>query len=330
MRAFVTGGTGFVGSHLVEELLRRGYEVRCLVRSDPKWLGGLGIVPVRGDLFDERALTEGVRGADLVFHVAGLTRAATPEALDRVNVTGTLNLLAAVRRAAPEVQRVVVTSSLAACGPSGAQPLKEAEPLEPVSHYGRSKARMEEAVRRRFMDPGAGDRLPVTIVRPPAVYGPREADIFTLIRAADKQRIFPVVGKGDKPQLSLVHVHDLVRGMADAAETRGTAGQTYFIGSEAYYAWNEIREAVLGALGHGALKLNVPRAFVKPVGSVVERVGGLFGQYPALNREKAGEATASWLCSVAKARQAFGYKQTVEVEEGMAETVAWYRRHGWL
>ncbi len=325
MRAFITGGTGFVGSHLAEELLGRGYaEVRCLVRSEPGWLGGLGVVPVRGDLFDAEALREGVRGVDLVYHVAGLTRAETQEALDRVNVTGTLNVLDAVREVTPEVRRVLVTSSLAACGPSGAQPLKEAEPLEPVSRYGLSKARMEEAVRAQHGD------LPVTIVRPPAVYGPREADIFTLIRAADRQRVFPVVGKGEQPQLSLVHVRDLVRGMADAAESRKTAGETYFIGSEAYYAWNEIRDAVLGALGHRALKLNVPRRLVGPVGAAVERVGGLFGQYPPLNREKAREATGTWLCSVAKARRDFGYRQTVEIEEGMAEAVAWYRQHGWL
>ena len=325
MRAFITGGTGFVGSHLVEELLRRGYdEVRCLVRSDPKWLDGLDIVPVRGDLFDAEALREGVRGAAIVYHVAGLTRAETQEALDAANVDGTVNVLEAVREAAPDVRRVLVTSSLAACGPSEDRPLTEADPLRPITRYGRSKEKMEAVVQERFRD------LPVTIVRPPAVYGPREADIYTIIQAAAKQRVFPIVGAGHEPQLSLVHVRDLVRGMADLAEADDTVGETYFLGSEAYYSWNDIREAILDALGRGALKVNVPKSLVGLVGAAVEGVGKLTGTYPPLNREKAREAKASWLCSVAKARRDVGYRQAVELEDGMRETVAWYRAHGWL
>jgi dihydroflavonol-4-reductase len=326
--AFVTGGTGFVGSHLAEELVRRGYRVRALARAQPKWLAGLDVDLVRGDLHDADALRAGAAGADLVFHVAGLTRARTQEELDRANVGGTEAVLAAVREAAPSVRRVLVTSSLAAVGPSpveGGQPrpLVETDPLRPVSRYGVSKARMEELVVREFSD------LPVVVVRPPAVYGPREADIYTMIRAAARQRLFPIVGRGRTPQLSLVHVRDLVRGMAGAAEAE-TSGETFFVSSERYYTWGEVRAAVLAALGHGALRLNVPPGLVAPVGALVEGVGGLFGQYPALNREKAREAREAWLCSVGKAQEAFGYRQEIPLLEGMAETVAWYRAEGWL
>jgi dihydroflavonol-4-reductase len=327
--AFVTGGTGFVGSHLVEELLRRGFEVRTLVRKEPKWLERLPVSLVRGDLFDEAALRAGMAGADLIFHVAGLTRARTQEELDRANVDGTVNVLAAAREAAPDVQRVVVTSSLAAVGPSPVEDgvpraVTEADPLRPISQYGISKARMEEIIRERFED------LPLVIARPPAVYGPREADIYTIIRTAAKQRLFPIVSNGGHQSLSLVHVRDLVAGLAEAAEAEGTAGRTYFLGSEEAYAWDEVRDVVLKALGVRALKLNVPPALVTPVGTVVELAGRLVGTYPALNREKAREAREAWICSVDRARADFGYRQRVGLREGMEGTIAWYRAEGWL
>lgn len=330
MKAFVTGGTGFVGSHLVEELQRRGYtEIRCLVRAEPRWLEGLAVEFVRGDLFDAEALREGVRGVDRVFHVAGLTRAPDEAALRRANVEGTLNLVAAVREAAPEVERVLVTSSLAAVGPSPEEggrprPLTESDPLRPISRYGRSKAEME---RRLGAEAGA---LPLTIVRPPVVYGPREADIYTLIATAARRRLFPIVGEGRQPQLSLVHVRDLVRGMAEAAEAPEAAGQAYFLSSEVGYSWEEVRCAVVEALGRGVLRLNLPRALVTPVGVAAELAGRVLGAYPPLNREKTREAKHTWLCSVEKAQREIGYRPAVGLEEGMAETVAWYRDEGWL
>ncbi|PSQ73922.1 MAG: NAD-dependent epimerase, partial [Bacteroidetes bacterium QH_9_64_21] len=113
--AFVTGGTGFVGSHLVEELLRRGTdEVRCLVRTDPKWLADLDVEYVRGDLSDVEVLWEALDGVDEVYHVAGRTRAPTEKEFYEANVQATLNLMGAVQHAAPDLDRVLVTSSLAA------------------------------------------------------------------------------------------------------------------------------------------------------------------------------------------------------------------------
>ncbi|MEM8558618.1 MAG: NAD-dependent epimerase/dehydratase family protein [Bacteroidota bacterium] len=332
-RAFVTGGTGFVGSHLVEELLARGYaEVRCLVRSRRKWLGGLAITPVAGGLHDLDALLDGVAGVEEVYHVAGLTRARTQDELDRANVSGTLNVLEAVRTAAPSVRRVVVVSSLAAVGPSPVaegkpQALDEAAPLAPISMYGRSKATMEWALDGwRAKHPGAPA---ITLVRPPAVYGPREADIFTMIQTASRG-LFPIVGDGATKALSLVHVRDLVRGIVDLAASPLAEGETYFVGSEAAYSWSEIRDAVVGALGGRTLTVKVPPTLVTGIGTVVEKVAGVFGQYPPLNREKAEEARHAWICSVAKAKRHVGFAQTVPLDAGMRETVAWYRAEGWL
>lgn len=328
MTAFVTGGTGFVGSHLVERLLADGAEVRALVRSDPKWLDGLDVTLVRGDLSDGAALRTGLDGVDAVYHVAGMTRARTQAALDRANVDGTRALLAAVQDAAPDA-RLLVTSSLEAMGPNGtdaegrAVPTTEADAPRPISMYGCSKAAMEAAV---WSDRGD---VWTTIVRPPAVYGPREADIFAMIQGASRG-VFPIVGDGTAPRLSLVHVRDLVDGMVRALQTDAADGETYFLGSTRGYSWSEVRAAIEAALGRRTLRLPVPTALMGAAGAVSEGVGRLVGTLPPLTRDKAEAARHAWICATDKAERELGYQPAVGLAEGMAETVAWYRAAGWL
>lgn len=330
--AFVTGGTGFIGSHLVEALLARGYrDVRCLVRSDLKWLDDLPITPIYGDLSDVEALWSGLENIDFVYHIAGLTRAPTYEALEQANVSGTLNLLGTIRHAAPSIRKVLITSSLAAVGHCDARVATEDSPLRPISGYGKSKAAMEHALTVPVQDGTVYmETLPVTIVRPPAVYGPREADIFTFFQTVSKG-LCPIVGRGTAPALSLVHGRDLAHGMIDAAESDAATGEVYFIGSERAYSWNEVRDATLQALNRRALTIAVPPALVGVIGAASEWFGKLTGTYPPLNREKAREIReACTICSVAKARRDFGYRQQIPLDEGIRETIAWYREHGWL
>jgi nucleoside-diphosphate-sugar epimerase len=323
--AFVTGGTGFVGSHLVELLLESGYDdVRCLVRSKPKWLEGMDVSLVRGSLEDDAMLREAVRDVNYVYHVGGLTRSTRWEAYYEANVDGTLKLLEAVSDVNPGVNKVLVTSSLALVGKSDQPVADEDTPMRPLSLYGRSKAEMEVQLESWT------DRLPLVIVRPPAVYGPREADIYTFFKTVSKG-ICPIVGFGNEPDLSLVHVSDLVRGMVAAAESDVTVGKTYFIGSEEQYSWPEIRDVVKEVVNRPVLTVRVPKFLVIPVGTVVEWLGRLFGQYPPLNREKADEIlNACKMCSSARAGRDFGYRQEVPLEEGITQTVAWYRAEGWL
>ncbi|MCS7155776.1 MAG: NAD-dependent epimerase/dehydratase family protein [Bacteroidota bacterium] len=323
MRAFVTGGTGFIGSHLVEYLLEQGYEVRALVRRQARWLEGLPVTLVRATDMEDPALEKTLADVEYVFHVAGLVRAPTWEPLYRANVEATERLLALVWRVNPSIRRVLVVSSQAAVGPSLNGPVTEESPLRPISAYGRSKALMEARIRERFAE------LPYTIVRPPAVYGPRERDIYTFFRLV-ATGVAPIIGTGEEPELSLVHVQDLVRGLYLAATRPEGLRQVFFISSERFYSWQELRDVTLRALGRRALTLRVPRALVVPAGALIEGISRLLGFYPPFNREKARELVARWTCSTEKAVRLLGYRQQVDIEEGIPQTIAWYRTQGWL
>jgi len=320
---FVTGGTGFVGSHLVDALLNAGAHVRALVRTDPKWLAGLPIERITGTLHDEDALVKGVTNAHVVFHMAGRTRAPERAAFLRDNVEGTDNLMAAIGRADTET-RVVVASSLAAVGSGGKGVVDESVELAPVSDYGHSKAVMEERLQKWM------DELSLTIIRPPAVYGPRETDILTFFQSVAKG-LCPIVGDGSAPSLSLVHVRDLVDGTLLSATHAAAPGQTYFLGGPDQVAWHTIRDAAAAALERRVLTLPIPRFAVPVIGAVSELAGKLTGSYPPLNREKAREILeAALMCSNDKAVKELGYDPRVDVHEGVAETISWYRKEGWL
>lgn len=325
--AFVTGGTGFVGSHLVEALLADGYsEVRCLVRGDRKWLDGLDVTVVPGTLEDQSALERGVEGVDYVYHVAALTRSRTLPPLVQANVVGTMNLMRAVERFNPTVKNVLITSTLAVIGSSEAAVADETTPMNPISLYGKSKARMERVLR----SDGWMDRFPVVVVRPSAVYGPRDTDILEFFRSVNRG-LSPVVGSGTHPALSLIHARDLARGMILAAEAPDSAGEVFFLGSEAFYSWHEIRDAAVAALARRAVTVHVPPRFVPAVGVASELWGYLTRSYPPLNREKATEILrAVKMCSIEKAMSKLGFRQDIELEAGVSETIGWYRAEGLL
>lgn len=203
-KALVTGANGFVGSHLVEALLHRGYRVRCLVRktSNLRWLSGLNVEYVYCDIAEKDSLRDAVRGVDFVFHCAGLTKARNREEYFKANAEGTKNLVEVCLKHNPELKRFVYVSSQAAVGPgSDEKPLNEEAPCRPVTHYGESKLEGEKIVLAYV------SRLPITIVRPPAVYGPRDTDILGFFKVANSR--FRVSFGLGQSFLSLVYVKDL-------------------------------------------------------------------------------------------------------------------------
>lgn len=320
---FLTGGTGFIGSHLAEALVAQGHTVRCLIRSRPKWLDGLEIEPVPGSLHDREAIEEGCRGADRVYHLAGVTRAPDMATFRRHNVQATQLLLEVLADRKPPPARVVLASSLAAVGRGADVVATETDPLRPVSSYGRSKAQMERMA-WTYTD------LPVTVVRPPAVYGPRDRDVLEYLRWMDRG-FFPVVGSTRAPRVSLVHVRDLVDGFLRAGTRPRAENETYFLGGVRPLAWAEVRDVAEPALGRDVRLVRLPGLIVQAAGTAAELWGRLTGTHPPFNRDKAREIRlACTACSSEKAERELGYAPRIDIDVGIADTVRWYRERGWL
>jgi dihydroflavonol-4-reductase len=325
----ITGATGFIGSHVAEQLLRKGYTVRAFVRksSSKENLSGVAVEYIEGDYKNLDSLKKAVSGVDYIYHIAGTTKAKTEQGYIEGNVLATENLLKATVEAAPKLTRFLHTSSQTATGPSTSlsQPVDESSPCHPITTYGRTKL-MAEEVCRGFMD-----KLPITIVRPPAVYGEKDKDFFEFFKAY-KNGLAVIVGFGVTQHLSLVHATDLAAGMILACESDNAVGQTYFIASEKFYTWDEIAAATRVALNQKfVFTLTVPPWGLSRIGEVAEFFARFSDKPALLNRDKVKDGLQNfWTCSIEKAKHDLGYKQTLSLEAGISQTITWYKANGWL
>ena len=324
MKAFVTGGTGFIGSHLADTLIESDSydEVRCLVRNNEKWLKGKNFTRVSGDLDDLVTLRKAVKEVDVVFHIAGRVKAPTYQELEHANVDATENLLRIAQKAG--VPKMIVLSSLAAVGPSDNGPATEDQPMNPISNYGKSKKQMEAKIHDL-----ADDEISITILRPPAVYGPREDQILSFFKMANK-RICPIIGDGERPRISMVYVGDVINGIMKAVEQKTSGVHTYFVSGPEIYTWDQIRGTTSKVLGKKTLPIYVKPKTVKKIAGTVEKAASFFGVYPVLNKEKAKELILEWTCSNEKSQQELGYEPQYSLGEGISRTIHWYQRHHWL
>jgi dihydroflavonol-4-reductase len=335
--AFITGASGFIGAHLVNHLLARGYEVRCLVRpnSRTEHLDRDGVRRIIGTLDAPDTYRTALGGCDAVFHLAGMLTAASPRAMLHTNGSGTRRLADACA-ALSTPPRFVYVSSLAAAGPApqGRAFRDEADPAAPVSRYGRSKHNGEVALARR------AERLPVTIVRPGIVYGPRDAQGVVIFRAIRRTGLHFVVGFRT-PRLSLLHVDDLVRLLGTVADRgeilasgpRGRAGQGIYLACDdrEHPTYWEFGHRIAAALGCRVVVWPLWRWVGRSVGAAAEAAQRLGGPASVLTRDKIREATAAnWACSSAKARSQLDFQPTFPLDVRLAETAEWFREHGWL
>lgn len=323
-RILVTGGTGFVGSHLVERLCRENTHVRVLIRktSDTSRLPR-EVEIVEGDLQNQAALARAIQGVECVFHLAAATRARSEHEYFHANADGTQQLIEALCAAHPRPRRLVYLSSLAAAGPAHeGKPVQLQDRPRPITAYGRSKLVGEQHCLR------APAKVDVIMLRAPAVYGPRDRDLFMCFVLAARG-LLPVP-QGPERLLQFIHVSDLVEALILAA-TASNASGLYHVAESRPYAWSEITTWLAQAVGRRVRAVRVPPWLVQTAAFVSEVGAAAVGRATIFNREKAREMLApGWLCETESAKRDLGFEGSIPLPVGLRGTAAWYREHGWL
>ena len=332
----VTGGTGFIGRHLVAALRAAGQRVACLVRptSQVADLQAMGVELLQGDLTRPETLPPAVAGKTTVYHLAGLLEAFRAQDFYRVNVGGTAALVEACAQQ-PNPPVVVLVSSIAAAGPSREGRFRrEEDPPAPVSHYGRSKLAAERAAN------SFARQLPITVVRPPIVFGEYDRDVLRIFRAV--QRGWHLVPGLRPRRYSLIHAADLVGGLMLAAQhgermngeprdhARGRG--VYFLAGREHPTYAELGRLMAAALGRRGLRVvRVPMAAAWVVAMAAEVLARLRGEPEILNLDKMREAAAgSWICCSEKAERQLGFRPPADLAARLRQTATWYQRQGWL
>lgn len=326
MKTLVTGATGFLGSHLVERLKRDSEDVVCIAKDllNKAELEAMGVNVVVGDVGKELQWDSVLDGTKVIYHLAGSTRARSRKEYFDNNHLATKNFVEVCRRKCKNLQRFVYFSSLAVVGPSlGGTPLDESAPYQPVSDYGRSKMHGELEVLKAKSD------LPITVIRPASVYGPRERDLYELIKLV-KRGLFPVIGFKDK-FISILHAKDLIDAAVTAAKTPCAEGEIYHLGSEKVYRTQEIGEAIAQIVDKNPINLRIPHVLIYGAAGIVQLLGKISGKPVFFNVQKANEVVQpAWTCSTQKAQQHFHFKQNISLTDGLKNTHDWYRENGWL
>jgi nucleoside-diphosphate-sugar epimerase len=322
VRAFVTGGTGFVGAHLVQALRARGDHVTCLVRSPAKAraLGWTDVRTIPGDLDDSHALREGCAGADVIYHVAGRITARSLYEFFAANRDGTDHLLDAALEHPP--QRFVLVSSQAAGGPNPpGRPIDESAPPHPVTDYGRSKLAAEVLVRAA--------PLPWAIVRPPVVYGEHDTETFKLFKLA-RLGLGAVFGDGSQ-ELSVIYAGDLAQALIAAGTHPAAVGRIYYACHSETTTSRGLVLAVGRAMGKIPRVLPIPAWFARPMLWTIGTAARLVGRATILSADKANEFLApAWTCRADALTRDTAWRARTDLATGLARAAAWYRTEHWL
>ena len=325
--AIVTGANGFVGSHLVDYLLMKNFELRCIVRksSNLRWLKNKNVIIFDCGLFNKDGIRKAFNGANYIFHVAGVVKAKNEAGYFRGNVEATKVLLEVAEEFKENIKKFLIVSSQTVSGPSSSinNPVNEETECKPLTTYARSKLKQEQ-VTLAFKE-----IFPVTICRAPAIYGERDTEIFIYFQVFNRG-LTTMIGF-DKKELSLLHVADLVEGLYLAAISDKSNGEIYFISSEKFYTWDEVGQITSKVLNKKAFRIRLPHFIVFTVAAFAQFFA-MFSSKPAtLNIEKAKDLTQRyWTCDTSKAIRDLGYSQKISIEEGIKRTCDWYKQMKWI
>ncbi len=325
MSVLVTGASGFLGSHIAEQLSRSGRPVRALVRrsSDTRFLKELpGVELVDRSVEDAASLARALDGVSSVIHSAGLVKARSEQEFLDVNARGTALLADAAIAAG--TARFVQVSSLAVAGPTvDGTAVPETRDPAPVTAYGRSKLRAElELLERK-------DRLSVLIVRPPAIYGPRDREILAFFRSI-QFGVLPLIGS-PKNKMSMIYGPDCAAACIAATRADAPSGTRVYIDDGAIHSFEELVTVAEAAIGKRArLRLPLPERVVRSAALASELFGRARNRAVMFNRDKCNELLAQWVCDGSQARALLGWQPEFSFEAGIRATVAWYRQAGWL
>lgn len=334
MRALVTGASGFIGSTLIEELSTLGFDVQALMRrtSSAANLEGVKFERLEGDMSDYESLKRAVKNTDYVFHLAGALFAPNRAAYFKHNAEGTRLLAQAVAETRPNLSRFVFVSSMAAGGPSQTiQPRDETTACLPVSAYGESKLQAEQDLLKYR------DVFPISIIRPPMVYGPRDTATLVFVQTVAKNLmpIFKSPSSDDGHKYySTIHVKDLVRGIVQsgvASKDKVPSGEVFYLSDDRAVTYEQLMTVIAEKLEKDPLKIRLPQSALAVAANVLHVVGKITRKTYSMNLDKLNEVYPDyWTCSNAKAKRMLGFTTEFELSTGMTNTIEWYKRQKWI
>ncbi len=323
----LTGATGFIGQHLATAVLNSDHRLNILSRRQKGEFSGFETKGAKisiCELSSKSILKLMTKNCDTVIHLAGTTKTLTEKEMFEVNVEYTKNLLDVCDG---RNIHFVYISSQAAAGPAidPEKPVKESDPPNPLTWYGKSKLKAEEEV----INWGKKNNNKFTIIRPPSVFGPGEKDIFSCFKLMNKNLSFSIGYK--EKRISVIYVKDLVSAIMHLVENVEPSGKTYFASSDHHYSWEELFSAIAGSMNKKRyLKLKLPEISAVPVAVFSEAMSKITKKPALLNSQKIIEMKQDfWVCSNALLKST-GWTPQYSLDEAMKETANWYKNNNWI